>query len=86
MGSRTPKPELVFGLAQTIICKYLQLKFPYIYFEKLFEFFFIRNVSKPLNHRDPATNNVAEIRAVTEAIKIAKNYGIFFCLIILKLN
>jgi ribonuclease HI len=34
-----------------------------------------RNVSKPLNPTDPATNNVAEIKAVIEALKIVKFYG-----------
>ncbi|XP_046653671.1 ribonuclease H1-like [Daphnia pulicaria] len=34
------------------------------------------NVSKPLNPTDPATNNVAEIKAVIEALKIVKFYGV----------
>ena len=34
-----------------------------------------RNVSKPLSHQDPATNNVAEIKAVIEALLLVKKYG-----------
>ena len=40
------------------------------------KYLYFRNVSEPLSRRDPATNNVAEIKAVIRALQIAKECGI----------
>ena len=35
-------------------------------------------MGEPLNPEDPATNNVAEIKAAIAAIEIVKNYGMAY--------
>ena len=56
------------------ICKYC-LKLLSLINNSMYYNLFFRNVSEPLSRDEPATNNVAEIRAVIKALQIVKQFG-----------